>query len=205
MAIKAADPMGIRRWRYDYALKELRRAYEASREAVDADRTSLNKRMDEHIATKPEIEDDDDQYNFEMFQDRLIDLHTDTEGALRLIKEGFVMIIYHFWEKQAITWYTFNKNKYNSGIAYNKLPGEGYLIDKKGLEKLRKAANVIKHDSEELYGSHKHMFTMNLDEDYKEGAKSGYYSWLEITDDVMDEFFETLRKCGPAAKPVMGF
>lgn len=205
MAIKAVDRMGIRRWRYEYALKELRRAYEASRESVDDDRKSISKSMDNHLATKPEIEDEDDQYNFEMYQDHLIDLHHETDTALRLIKEGFVVIIYHFWERQALEWYTFNKNKYDYGVAYKKLPGEGYLIDKDGLEKLRKTANVIKHDSSELYGKYKSMFTMDLDEDYKMGAKSGYYPWLSISDEDMDGFFEALLKCGPDAKPQIGF
>ena len=204
MAIKAVDRMGIRRWRYEYALKELRRAYEASRESVDNDRKSINKSMDDHLATKPEIEDEDEQYNFEMYQDRLIDLYHETDTALRLIKEGFVVIIYHFWERQALDWYTFNKNKYDYGVAYKKLPVEGYLIDKDGLEKLRKTANVIKHDSSELYGKHKSMFTMDLDEDYKKGAKSGYYPWLLISDEHMSDFFETLLMCGPDAKPKIG-
>jgi hypothetical protein len=48
------------------------------------------------------------------------------------------------------------------------------------------------------------MFTMNLDEDYKKGFKSGYYPWLSISDKDMDEFFETLLKCGPDAKPKIG-
>lgn len=205
MGIKATDRMGIKRWRYDYALKELRRAYDASREAVDNERKSIRASMDDHVATKPEIETDDDQYDFELYQDQLGDSYQETEGALRLIREGFTVILHHFWEKQALGWYTFRTGKYEYGAAYKNLPGEGYLIQKKELEKLRKTANVIKHDSRDLYGSHRAMFRMNLDDDYKSGAKTGYYPWLDISDADIDGFFETLRKCGPDAKPRIGF
>jgi hypothetical protein len=205
MTIRAVNRLSIQRWRYDYALRELKKAYKASRESVDNDRKSICRSMDRHQDTKPEIEDQDEQYIFEMYQDHLIDLHHETDTALRLIKEGFVVIIYHFWERQALEWYTFNKNKYDYGVAYKKLPGEGYLIDKDGLEKLRKTANVIKHDSSELYGKYKSMFTMDLDEDYKAGAKSGYYPWLSISDEDMKYFFEMLKNCGPNATARVGF
>jgi hypothetical protein len=205
MAIMARNKLGIKRWRYEYALKELRRAYEASREAIDADMLSINRRMDDHIATKPEIEDEDDQYNFEMFQDHLIDAYHETETALRLVKEGFVVILHHFWERQALSWYTFTAEKYQYGVAYKMLPKAGFKIDKAGLEKLRKTSNVIKHDSSELYGKHKEMFTIDLDEDFKKNAKSGYYPWLKISDEVMGDFFDTLLVCGPDAISTPGF
>lgn len=197
--------MQYKRWSYDLGVSDLRKAYDAAREPFQNDLERLDRSFKDHRDRLSDCESGEDRDNHHWYEEHLLDQHWSLQSTLRLVREGFAVILYHYWERRAQGWHHFSNDKYQYGTAYKQLPPKGYLVDKGGLEKLRNTVNVIKHDSNQLYGKHKDMFSANLDEVYNNGNKKGYYSDLNVKDSDLDYFFDVIKRSGPDAEPRLGF
>lgn len=129
------------------------------------------------------------------YAEHLIDLNFQAEESLRLLREAFAIILHHYWEKEVVKWW--GGDRYSYKDAYKWLKRNSFPIDEPGLEKLREAANTIKHNSDRLHGIHADMF--DAGEITRGGADPDWHGALRLEDNHMDEFFTTLRASGPTA------
>lgn len=184
--------LGGNRWLYEYGIKEIERAYRASRSSLENDRASISKEYDDYKNTLGADWEEDP------FTDKLIENHEEAEAGLGLVREAFATTLHHFWEKQCKGW--LKVENYYSGQAYKALKKQGYSVEKTGLEKLRKTVNCIKHNSPVLFKSDPKMFKASVKSELAQGIKPDYHDDLLLKDEHIEEFIETLKKSGPPPK-----
>lgn len=173
-------------WLYDYGIEKIERAYNAARSALDDEIKSVQVDFDKHIAAHGPDTD---------YADHLIDMHTQADDSLKLVREAFALALHHYWEKKSNEWTGVSRYQYKQ--AHKELAKRGYLVEKVGLGKLRKTANTIKHDSDELYKQYKGMFDKSVARDIKNGDKPDYHDNLILTDADMQDFLRALKASGP--------
>lgn len=79
------------------------------------------------------------------------------ENALQAHRQAFATMIHHAWEKHVC--FVLGVPEYRFKNAYAEMARKvGASIDRDRLERLRKAANCVKHESAELYDTHPEMF-----------------------------------------------
>ena len=178
--------LGWKRWLYDYGIEKIERAYEAARAALDSEANSLSAEFDE-VKDQPNVD--------QGYLDHLSDRSTINEDSLTLIMQSFTLAIHHFWEREAKAWA--GQTRYQFKQAYKAISTKGYALEKTGIEKLRKTANTIKHNSDELYTQHKSMFEQQVARDIKEGTSPDYQDGLILKDEDIREFFDAVKKSGP--------
>jgi hypothetical protein len=185
---------GIRKWRWQFATQRLRDAYDASRSALDDTLRRLEREDAQWKATKPDMSDPDEKDAHEAWLDHIIDRFDEAQSALETIKQGFAVILYHSWEKHAIDWVDW-KGKYHHGHVTGRLKAKSYLIDP-GVHKLRKVANTIKHDSNELWLEDQTMFKAIVGQIIADGGRPEFARFIQISDDQLNGFFDALMASG---------
>lgn len=79
------------------------------------------------------------------------------ENALQAHRQAFATMIHHAWEKHVC--FVLRVPEYRFKNAYAEMARKiGATVDRGRLERLRKTANCVKHESAELYDAHPEMF-----------------------------------------------
>lgn len=196
---------GVRKWRWQFAIRQLRLAYDAARSSINTDLHRVEKEFEEfRNAAKPDPENFDDVASHGAWEDHLIDRWADANEALAAIKQGFVLILYHSWERHSAEWAEWTGN-YRHHHVSPRLVNAGYVVTQ-GVHTLNKVANCIKHDSDELWKQKdgQAMFEPIVAQIVAEGLKPDYARHLIITDADMDGFFNALSESGPPGKATPG-
>jgi hypothetical protein len=116
-----------------------------------------------------------------------------------LVREAFVIALFHFWERQANRW--LGVSRYDEKAAIELLIGLGRNPDKAALNLLMNLANCLKHGSSDkpkgacnlLMASHSEL----LEEvDGLPGADN-----LRINDALVAHLFKAVLRSGPTATP----
>ena len=186
---------------FQYGIEELRRAYNAAREAPDRDRARLDREWEELeaevVAGRASFaeEDADGRIIYDRGE-RAGEMAAETEAILRIIREAFAISLHHFWEREMIA--RMKCSRYDEKQAFTYLKGKNATPREVGLTTLRLAANVAKH-SEGTSAKRLHELRSDLfdNEAMKRFGDPPGYEHLRITDEVIDEFFETVRLSGP--------
>lgn len=96
---------GVRKWRWQFAIRQLRAAYDAARSSIDTDFHRIEKEFEEFSAAdKPDPENFDEVASHGAWEDHLIDRWAEANEALAAIKQGFALILYHSWERHSAEW-----------------------------------------------------------------------------------------------------
>jgi hypothetical protein len=197
----------------NFALEPIRGAYKAGKEALTTQYAVAVKKYDEFLAQVEtgEVdaiwEDEETGQTFDhgeyILADQLI-----AESALQSHRQAFAIMIHHVWEKHVC--YALKAPEYQCNKAYGELAKKGWPIDKPRLERLRMTANVVKHESAELYDHHPQMFVESelhvfesglppqkrktIKTISKEGLRGNWLEALNLTDEDIADFIDTVRK-----------
>ncbi|MHC2435292.1 hypothetical protein [Bradyrhizobium sp. USDA 4451] len=192
---------GMWGWLFRYQLGELRRAYRAAREASDVELKELEKKWEElesrvDAGTAQLVEQDEEGNVVIDWGEQAGEAFSEIEGVQRIYREAFLISLYHFWERELLK--VMKKTQYKDQDTFAFLKNRGLSPDEPSLTALRLAANVAKHSggksADDLYKVRPDLF------DTKEMAKwndKPGHEYLLITDQVLDTFFEAVRKSGP--------
>src|SRR4051812_7396370 len=93
---------------FRYSLDEMRRAYEAAREAPDRDHARLERDWEElerEIAAGRAnlVEEDGDGRAVFDRGEHAGEMMAEIEGVLRIVREAFTISLYHFWERELVS------------------------------------------------------------------------------------------------------
>lgn len=131
------------------------------------------------------------------------------ESALQAHRKAFTLMAFHAWEKHVCTYMEWSE--YLGEKGFGELMAAGWTIDPKGLKRLQKTANCIKHDSAELFDFDESMFagelwlfgTDGMSTKANKGKRvnrDGHWTdWedaLRLTDEQVLEFFDLVERSG---------
>lgn len=131
------------------------------------------------------------------------------ENTLQAHRQAIATMIHHAWEKHVCLVLRVPEYRYKSAYA-EVAKKHGLTVDRLRLERLRKTANCIKHESAELYDAHPEMFdtaelhltdaelTPRQQRDDKRISKVGMRgNWLDalrLSDEDIVDFIDAVRK-----------
>lgn len=188
-------------WLFRYQLGEVHRAYRAAREASDVELKELEKKWKElesrvDAGTAQLVEEDEDGNVVIDWGEQAGEAFSEIEGVQRIYREAFLISLYHFWERELLK--MMKKTHYTDQDTFAFLKNRGLSPDELNLTALRLAANVAKHSggksADDLYKVRPDLF--DTAEMAKWNDKPGH-EYLLITDQVLETFFEAVRKSGP--------
>src|SRR5579864_5704300 len=186
---------------FRYGLDEVRRAYEAAREASDRDRARLDqewKNLEQEVTAGRAafIEEDEEGQLIYDRGEHAGEIMAEVEGVLRIVREAFTISLHHFWERELTA--KMRIARYDESKAFAYLKFSGINPNEARLTVLRLAANVAKHSEGDSAGKlHKLRPEMFDTEAMKRSKDPPGYEYLRITDRMLDEFFDAVRTSGP--------
>jgi hypothetical protein len=189
--IKMRSLEGLRH-SYEYKLRQIVRAYEASCASFNEDIDNIGR----WPASKPLLMTNDD---YQDTFDYLAHLHYEADTSIALIREAFTLALFHYWEKCGQSWlrtpgYRFKKSN-------TRLTDSGdYVADYETLDLMRMVANTVKHQSAELWKNYPEMFSPLVAHYLEDGFIPPYADLIRLTDEHMKRFITALWNSGPNAK-----
>lgn len=189
-------------WLFRHQLGELRRAYQAARQASELERQALEKNWNElqervDAGTARLVEEDEDGNVVIDWGEQAGEELSAIEGIERIYREAFLISLYHFWEREVLKRMK-KKKRYADQEVFAFLRDSGCSPDEAKLAALRLSANVAKHSggtsADQLHKLRPELFDTR--EMAKWNDKPGH-EYLLITHDVLEMFFEALRESGP--------
>lgn len=118
-----------------------------------------------------------------------------TEFALRTVRNAFVVMLHHLWEKAVQTWRGAKPNdQYCADDAYYWLERKGIKLDREGLEFLRMACNAIKHNNRALWNKHKDggLFAIPA----SDMGDADFATTLRLEDHHIEQLIDVLKQSG---------
>lgn len=187
---------GLHKWRWQSATQRLRDAYEGARSSLDEAFESIEQENEKFKASpKPNATDFDEVESYQAWADNIYERWHETESTLNVIKQGFIVILYHSWELHSTDWTEWEGN-YKHHTVFNRLKQMGYIVHP-GVHKLNKVGNCIKHDSADLWNQDKNMFEPVVQNHIDNGITPYFSRNLILTDADMDFFSDALLSSGP--------
>lgn len=194
--------LGIAKWRWKFTVERLKDAYDAACQSLDNDLARLQKRHETWQRSGPPKSDDRDEVDRHEHEGEWIsERYMEAEHALELVRQGFVVVLFHSWERHALGWVDW-KGGYKHHHVTAKLKKAGFVIHP-GLHKLNNAANCIKHDGNELWKQDPDMFDTTVARMVEEGLEPSYGRFLKLSEIHMQGFFAALLASGPSQKPIL--
>lgn len=192
----------FQRMLFRIGLETIERAYREGRKAFDEEIAQWNANYEEHqaaAAAGPPEDEDDQTYSFD-YGDHVGTMIYEAEECIRLLRDAFVLTLYHFWEKQALE--LLNRSTYNYKTIYAaaKAHPELGLDDPTHIDRLRMMSNCIKHDKgHPLYEKYPEMFDPQLVPE--KPNHRGWHQALRVSDADLEAAFAAVRAAGPKPKP----
>lgn len=184
---------------FRFSLDEMRAAYEAAREAPNRDKVSLEKRwakFEEEVAAGEASfteEDEDGQVIYD-YGEHMGEMMAEVRAVQKIIREAFVISLHQLWEREITKYSRITNYKEEKAICF--LKDLGFTPDPVGVKALRLVANAAKHGPgnamEDLYKLRKDFF--DLSRMQKDGSLQPDYEYLAITDEHVEELFDTVRR-----------
>jgi hypothetical protein len=186
----------IRVWLFDNGLSAIKQAYSESRSSMERDKESAKQDWQKHLKRiaagddQTLYEDDATGQTFD-FGEYIGEQISNADETLRIVREAFLLSLYHYWEKQVRGWMKVKDYKQDKALPW--LTAEGLTPDKNNLDVLRMAANCIKHNNQVLYKRYPKFF----DASRIVGPTPDLHDALRIDDEHLDVFFHAVRASGP--------
>ena len=192
-------------WRFHFGIREIERAYKASRDASDKEVASINDAAAAHEKKVQDgkakwVEEDDDGQVVYDYGEHLGEQMYDAEQVLALVRNAFVITLHHFIEQRVGA--QLPKKVYEQSKAFAWLKGFGWTPKEDDLNQLRLAANCAKHSegasATQLHGLRPDMFDGSMITGW--GASPSYET-LKLTDAHVDGFFAAAAASVPKMAP----
>lgn len=186
---------------FDYGLDEIRRAYDGARESSDRALSRLELQWEElerdvAAGNASFVEEDEEGRVVYDRGEHAGEMKAEIDGALRIVREAFVISLHHFWEREIAA--KMRTKHYDEAKAFAFLKTKGLKPDETLLSALRLSANVAKHNTgasaNQLYSIRPDLF------DAASMTRSNDppgYEYLRIQDADVETFFEAVRSSGP--------
>lgn len=184
------------RWVYNFQLERITEAYRASRSAFEKQLDGLDRELSGRLKVDKEHEEE--------YRDHLIDLASEADHGIGLIREAFALTFYHFWERSVQDWLKKIRYDYWSDIPALVATGD-YLADQLELDRMRMTANTIKHGAGKLYAAHPAMFNSQINDYIRDKIDPPYGRLLDLTNQDIEDFIGALKRSGPNAQPRIEF
>ena len=187
-------------WRYHYGLRELERAYNASRYKSDNELADIHERAARHQALVDAgkaswTEEDEDGYPTFDYGEHLGEQAYEEEQVLRLVRGAFVISLHHYLETAIGPYLKGRRYEHDGAMAW--LREVGWEPDEGALDILRLVANCAKHgegkSAIELYARRPDLFDERIE---GWGAKPSHDT-LNLSDENVLSFFEAAREAVP--------
>ena len=198
-----------RGYSYESGLRTIERTYEAAHKALKDEKYYCSAQLE--AFRRGEIPDDsdrcEDEPSFETIQEYRI---KEIESSIQHLRQAISLMVYHFWEKQVISWAT-KVPKVQKKLDINS-PHDAYVnycqsndisVDEAGLHILQLTVNLIKHGQgagkwgtklwEKVWDKKRDMFQPDT-------LSKDAYDFLQLSNKHLTEFFDTVRNSGPNSK-----
>ena len=144
----------------------------------------------------PEVSIEEDGSFSPDFSDSVYTVEYEAEETSSLIREAFLITLFHFWEKQSNLWLGVRGTTYNHLCTMAWLKSQNYLPNELEIRKLQFAANCVKHGPGKachtLYGLDQSFFARPA-----VSSMGSSRNFVQTTIPMMDSFFEVVRQSGP--------
>ncbi len=87
---------------FDIGHRSIVRAFDESRKTFEREAASITLEMEAHLARATDGAQDEDEDR--AYEEHIAENAWEAEQSLKVIREAFVVAIYHFWENQFRTW-----------------------------------------------------------------------------------------------------
>lgn len=188
---------------FGFGLDSIARAFRSALKAFEEERLKVESDWEAHLKAVDAGEAEtitEDQITGAYFDygEHVGELLHEVEGSKRHIREAFVTLLYHHWEKKASE--LLKLSKYEQSKAFNAAKAASWTTDEEMIGKLRMLANCIKHDSTQAEQLNA------IDPSYFDQAETsyGWYDALRITDAHVEAFIAAVRSSGPPMKKWLG-
>lgn len=178
------------------AFRSTLKSFEDERIRIEADWATHEKAVDAGEA-ETVVEEEATGAYFD-YGEHIGELLYEVEDSKRLVREAFVTVLYHHWEKKAAK--LLKLKEYKQQKAFDAAKAIGWKTDEDTIDKLRMVANCIKHDSDQAEKLNA------LDPSYFDQAEiaGGWYDALRITDAHVEAFILAVKSSGPPMKKWLG-
>jgi hypothetical protein len=182
---------------FQIGFRSIERAYRESRRAFENEIADWNARWAEYEADvragridKAEAEASGFDYGEYVGENIL-----EAEQGLRLIREAFALVLYHFWEREACS--LLNVKRYEQTAVFEAARSDPqFQLDELGLDRLRLIVNCIKHDNGfALHAQAAELFDPQYVPANRES--SGWHTALTLRDTDLDTAFAAVKASGP--------
>jgi hypothetical protein len=195
-------------WQFQRHLDELKGAYKAARSEADRERErqinawdEFEKKVDAGESSLIQ-EDEDGQVIWDAGDDAHEKMH-EIEMVLGLVREAFTISLHHLLERQVNK--RMKRSNYDEQKAFAFLRGKGMQPDEPILTILRLTANVAKHSggssAQQLHRLRPDLFD---NAEMARWSDPPSYEYLRITDQILNVFFDAVRRSGPQRKKGWG-
>jgi len=131
------------------------------------------------------------------YHDEVSMLDEEFEETSRLIRDTFVITLFHFWERQAGRWVYNLKGLYVHADVMAWLERKGFKPDTDAMQRLQRAANCLKHgpgeSCKQLHNTDTTLFEPPLR--VQKDETPNYR--MRITAEVLHEMFAAVWRSGP--------
>ena len=180
--------------RFHYGLRSLKKTCSESCEIYKSEIERIHENYNKHrekveLGEANEVEEGPDGEWVYDYGEHAGELITDAEDTLEILRQTFMISLYHFWEKQVGS--RLADSRYTQPAAFKWIVNHNGTPDKKLLTQLRLAANCAKHgNTSQLYRNRPDMFDQRKIEDW--GVKPSQETLL-VSDATLYQFFDAVE------------
>ncbi len=146
--------------------------------------------------TPPEVYTQEDGLPSPDFGDELYTIEYEAEATSSLVREAFLISLFHFWERQSNLWLGVRGATYNHQSTIGWLQTHGYTLDEPTIRRLELAANCAKHGPgracDTLYALDPTFFAPPAIQ-----SMGSSRNFVQTTIPMMDSLFSAVRQSGP--------
>lgn len=191
-------PLGLHGFLFEEGLKRLEDAYMATVEALAHQKQrateGVQKTYDPPGEFSPGEVFTEEQLLSGDYHDEVSMLDEEFEETSRLIRDAFVITLFHFWERQAARWVYNPRGSYVHADIMAWLERNGFKPDTDAMQRLQRAANCLKHGPGDacraLHGTDPTLFEPPM-------LDKTPNSRMRITAEVLHEMFAVVWRSGP--------
>lgn len=187
---------------FTHGLDNFEKAYKISTEPLEATKQNADAIVRKAFGMKadeepPEVvyDKEDGSPSFD-FHEEVYSTVYDAEAVASLLREAFLISLFHLWERQSNLWINARGKIYDHAKVVAWLRANGQTPDDLIIEKLALAANCIKHgpgrSCDKLHILDNSFFTPPAVQSMESNR-----NFVQTTAAMLDEMFEAIRRSGP--------
>lgn len=189
---------------FAFGWEELRDAYRAVQDGLSLRLLSAEQIVRNHWQLAPDApldqtSNDESPSAYDEFWMQVGEVQAQIEPSQRLVREAFVIALFHFWERQANGW--LGVSRYDEEAVFALLTELGRNPDKAALNLLKNLANCLKHGSSDKPGGACNLLMESHPDLLDEVDGFPTADNLRINDALVACLFKAVLRSGPTAAP----